>query len=325
MHWTQLLDDLDAQRDVDLRKDTREDPVLLAVDRLSEDRLGAPLTLDREAEARGEALARFADETPPGYKDADKDHPNAVGDYLIWVELLAEARRRQLPVTFVTDDAKEDWVWRDKDVRLGAHRSLVQEMHAETGCAFVLLSGTEYLRTARTSLKTAVSDDTLAQTVHSLERRWLSMFSDLHLPAAVRLAPPADLFCLHGDQPGIWKIKGHNQTPNDIDPAQLVARHKDLAAREAELIDNLSILIELQADGETDLDVEDRQLRTALAHTQTEKRAVAAALQSILSTPVDGEGAPTRSWRSNAWREHLLRLAPSPEEDGLLPPQPDGQ
>jgi hypothetical protein len=49
------------------------------------------------------------------------------GDFIIWRQLLDHARTSKVPIIFVTDDRKEDWVWREKGRTLGPHPSLRRE------------------------------------------------------------------------------------------------------------------------------------------------------------------------------------------------------
>ena len=38
-----------------------------------------------------------------------KEGSQALGDYVLWRQLLDEAAKRKLPVLLVTNDQKEDW------------------------------------------------------------------------------------------------------------------------------------------------------------------------------------------------------------------------
>lgn len=49
----------------------------------------------------------MAAQLPPGYCDSGKADPT--GDYLIFRQLMDEAKERKLPAMFITDDEKSDW------------------------------------------------------------------------------------------------------------------------------------------------------------------------------------------------------------------------
>ncbi len=57
-----------------------------------------------------EGAFRYANQIPPGYKDAEtKEGIRQYGDLIIWKELLRYARQQKCDVIFVTNDAKSDW------------------------------------------------------------------------------------------------------------------------------------------------------------------------------------------------------------------------
>jgi phosphoglycolate phosphatase-like HAD superfamily hydrolase len=98
---------------------------------------------------------------PPGYEDSDKTDPH--GDYLVWTQLLAEAKARRLPVLFVTRDVKEDWFWREKGRTLGARPELVEEARRVAGVRLIIVETTSFLHQAKRHLAARVSDETLRQ------------------------------------------------------------------------------------------------------------------------------------------------------------------
>ncbi|WP_277209227.1 PIN domain-containing protein [Isoptericola croceus] len=99
-------------------------------------------------------------ELPPGFEDAKRksDPARAAGDYLIWEELLACAKRREQDVIFVTDDIKPDW-WRKggNGSPTVPHPSLVSEFAASTGYDYFQLTTSQLLKKAA-ALDVDVSD-----------------------------------------------------------------------------------------------------------------------------------------------------------------------
>jgi hypothetical protein len=96
-------------------------------------RIGSALDWD-EVERQGKH--RYPRLVPPGYADADKKGGREYGDLAIWLELLAEAGDRKIPVLFITEDAKEDWWMREGAKTIGPRSELVQEMVDEAKCDF---------------------------------------------------------------------------------------------------------------------------------------------------------------------------------------------
>jgi rRNA-processing protein FCF1 len=145
-----------------------QDEVLARIDALFEGRVGEPMKPEVLEAARKEGQRRVTDKIPPGYKDRDKS--DSTGDYIVWRQLMTEAANRKLPVIFVTDDTKEDWVRREHGLTLGARPELREEMNREAGVPLFMLTTETFLRYAKTYLGTEVSDETVDQardfTVH---------------------------------------------------------------------------------------------------------------------------------------------------------------
>jgi hypothetical protein len=134
-----------------------EDPILIEVEEILADKIGPPI---REMDgARAEADRRFTYRVPPGYMDETKPPDRAIGDFLIWAQVIEETRRRQIPVLFVTNDDKEDWVTEQK----GPRPELVAEMRERTGQEFYLVNVRSFLALANEHMGAKVSDETITQ------------------------------------------------------------------------------------------------------------------------------------------------------------------
>jgi predicted nucleic acid-binding protein len=128
---------------------------------LLDGKIGPPLADMKAAEAEAERRIEFS--IPPGYRDAKKNPERAIGDYLIWRQLLNEATRRKLPVILVTNEQKSDWVWKELGRTLGARPELVAEMLMECSMPFHLVSVQSFLVRAQRHLGARVSESTVAQ------------------------------------------------------------------------------------------------------------------------------------------------------------------
>ncbi len=140
-----------------------EDPIFMQLEAIIEGKIGPPLPAADVASVEREGLRRIAEKIPPGYKDKHKDDPNAVGDYVLWEQMLREATVRQVPVLFVTRDAKEDWIWKEHGQTQGPRVELTEEMAARAGQPFHLVDVTSFLRHADTYLSAHISSATLEQ------------------------------------------------------------------------------------------------------------------------------------------------------------------
>lgn len=138
-----------------------DDPVLARLQKLFADRVGAPLSAEDLDIERKEAERRVQEGVPPGFKDKSKE--DAAGDYLVWCQILREAAVRQIPLVFVTRDAKGDWTQALDSGPVVGRPELLEEAKKKSGVSAVILQTSAFLRYARSALDARVSDETLRQ------------------------------------------------------------------------------------------------------------------------------------------------------------------
>jgi hypothetical protein len=84
-----------------------------------------------------EGRRRHSSQLPPGYKESAKDKEHLAegvsGDYLVWLQSVQEAERRDLDLLIVTADEKEDWYWRLRETVIGPRPELSKEFWDRTG------------------------------------------------------------------------------------------------------------------------------------------------------------------------------------------------
>ena len=165
------------------------DPIVQALEGVVEGRVGGKLSQDDFDAAVAEGKRRHANEEPPGYKEkeAEKQHlPEGVaGDYLVWVQSIAESRRRGLDLLIVTSDEKEDWYWRAKETVIGPRPELAKEFWDATGRRLFLLTPIEFMRRYKSqggnvseqALTEAEGKATLPEQVTYEERRDTAQWS----------------------------------------------------------------------------------------------------------------------------------------------------
>lgn len=151
---------VEKENDVHL-KDLDSDAVLSRLEKLLEGRVGEPMNPAEMDAAKKEGQRRVNEGLPPGYKDKNKADPT--GDYLIWAQLMTEAKKRGLPTILVTDDRKDDWYRREHGLTLGARYELREEMTAEAGVPFIIMTTGTFLLHAKNYLEVAVSSETVTQ------------------------------------------------------------------------------------------------------------------------------------------------------------------
>jgi hypothetical protein len=146
-------------------KDHSADTVLDRVDALfaKENSVGEPMKPEELEAARVEAERRGRDKIPPGYRDKNKNKGDPAGDYIVWRQLMDEAKKQKRTVVFVTDDTKEDWYQREQGQTLGARRELRVEMMDEASVLLLIMTTETFLLHAKTYLNAEVSEETVDQ------------------------------------------------------------------------------------------------------------------------------------------------------------------
>ncbi|RZO60488.1 MAG: hypothetical protein EVA89_13145 [Sandaracinaceae bacterium] len=134
-----------------------------------------------------EMRRRYKLKIPPGYKDSPKPD-GGIGDYIIWLTILAIGKDRKKPVVFVTGEEKNDWHERAANVCLVPRYELVDEFRrASNGHAFYIIQLSELL----TLLK--AEDKTVAEVRKEEERE--------------REAIEEQLTCPECGDPVLWRIR----------------------------------------------------------------------------------------------------------------------
>ncbi|MGO9221618.1 MAG: PIN-like domain-containing protein [Streptosporangiaceae bacterium] len=152
---------LAAEHSWDDARDTNTDRVLGALESLLDGHVGRQLDQAEHDTALQEAKSRAEQKRPPGYKDHSKTDEGAAGDYLIWVQVLREAKARQRDVLLITGDVKEDWWRREHGEARGPRPELVRELKEHANVKLYMLRPESLLLRARQALKIEVRDESL--------------------------------------------------------------------------------------------------------------------------------------------------------------------
>lgn len=162
-----------------------DDKIRDEVDVLFDGRVGPPYGTQEELDKiYQEGEQRYKNNRPPGFMDvkkAERDNPRAVyhyeglqirqeyGDLIVWRQILAEAKRRQIKhLIFVVDDDKEDWWWvvgsEGRQKTIGPRPELVAEIATEAGVSlFYMYKTHRFLEYAKQYLKIRVKKESIEQ------------------------------------------------------------------------------------------------------------------------------------------------------------------
>jgi hypothetical protein len=135
-----------------------DDPILAEMHQVLNGRCGPSLADDVLEMAYVEADKRYKAQIPPGYKDNDKPAPEKYGDYILWKQLLLHSEREKKPVILVTDDNKEDWLWRIRGKTMSLRPELREEFYTVTQQPIIWYSSEHFIHETL-SEKGAMLDD----------------------------------------------------------------------------------------------------------------------------------------------------------------------
>lgn len=122
-----------------------EDSIRDRVTQLFDGRVGKR---DAPPEVQKRAEARFKEGRPPGTQDKNKNGVEALGDSIIWLQLLEfGSKSNSRSLIFVTDDRKSDWWWISGGEAVCPLQVLIQEMH-EAGVSYYQYTPDAFLKHA---------------------------------------------------------------------------------------------------------------------------------------------------------------------------------
>lgn len=201
------LDELEANQP----KLTDNDPLKDRIEELFHKHVGDPPKDQTELNQLYDAARkRYEKKIPPGYMDDAKEgdflHRGLIyqpkfGDYVVWREILAFAEAQKLDsLIFITDDAKEDWWWKETmggDKILGPRPELIEEARSFGIRDFLMYSPDRFLEYSKELLNASVSTEALADvrevssnlselssvggsetSVHRIVFNWLNQYFD---------------------------------------------------------------------------------------------------------------------------------------------------
>ena len=141
-----------------------DDPTLTKLEDLLNGRIGNPFTREEFESHVKEANRRIAAKEPPGYLDAAKKGDHAYGDYFVWMQSLAQAKKLKVPVLLiVTGDTKEDWYRHVHRKWISARPELCREAYETAGCRLIMMDAARFLAKAPSYTQVQVSAETIQE------------------------------------------------------------------------------------------------------------------------------------------------------------------
>lgn len=141
--------------------DTNRDALLRELADAVKGSVGEPLPPGEMDQIVAQGRERVAKSVPPGYMDAAKGDDLALGDFLLWEQVLREASDRRNDVLLVTADVKEDWWRKEHGQTRGPRHELVTEFQERTGGRLFMTQPKRLLELAEDVLQVSVTEETL--------------------------------------------------------------------------------------------------------------------------------------------------------------------
>ena len=155
-----------AENKISYEKRIYADEIKDQLEKLLEGKVGEGFSRERLDSIIVDGKGRYEQKIPPGYCDVKKGGDSIVfadicrpyGDYIVWLQIIEQAKSTSKPVVFITGDAKDDWWASFQGKTLGPHPQLVQEFLQLVGQNFYMYPPDRFLETAIKYLKQDASD-----------------------------------------------------------------------------------------------------------------------------------------------------------------------
>lgn len=162
------LDELERKRQ-QLADQILNDEIKNQLGELLFNKIGEEFTDDELADFSKIAEKRYQTNTPPGFKDKNKDSDQSVnfyrkyGDFFIWKQILIKAKQEDASVIFITEDRKDDWWLRFKGKIISPRPELMREFDREIGKYFYMYQTDKFLEYSKIFLNKTITDETITE------------------------------------------------------------------------------------------------------------------------------------------------------------------
>ncbi|MGY4816167.1 PIN-like domain-containing protein [Pseudomonas chlororaphis subsp. piscium] len=155
-----------AKNKLACEKRINSDEIKDQLELLLEGKVGAGFTREQLDKIIIDGKGRYEQKTPPGFCDVKKGGDSIVfadvcrpyGDYIVWLQIIDQAKVLNKPVVFVTGDTKDDWWASFQGKTLGPHPQLIQEFLLLVGKDFYMYPPDRFLERASQYLNRDASE-----------------------------------------------------------------------------------------------------------------------------------------------------------------------
>ncbi len=168
--FDKLVEELDANKSVHEAR-IGSDEIKDLLGELFEGKVGKRFDKNRLEQVIKDGAGRYEEKIPPGYRDIKKGGDSKVfadlckpyGDYILWLQIIEQAKEVNRPVIFVTGDGKDDWWMTFQGRTIGPSPQLIEEFILETNNSFYMYSPDRFLERANSYLKQETSPEAMIE------------------------------------------------------------------------------------------------------------------------------------------------------------------
>ncbi|MFZ2026340.1 MAG: PIN domain-containing protein [Microgenomates group bacterium] len=164
----------------------KEDKILEAITECFADCTGNPYLPEKLLKSHEEAQKRIDNKIPPGYLDNKKDIPEKYGDYIVWEQIIDNAKETKKSVIFITRDQKEDWWQKIHEETISARYELIRELKDKAEVRLYMYETSNFIKHAKQSLQLTLKANTISEIKEITE-------SDKRLAEAIIASQVTDL------------------------------------------------------------------------------------------------------------------------------------
>ena len=151
------------------------DEIFNKIDKLFNGKITEKFEKEKIKQIYQDGKLRFDKKIPPGYEDNKKPEDKKYGDLIFWLQILNKSKTENKSVILISDERKEDWIWKLKNGKtIGPRQELIEEMKTFSGKDFHMYSSERFLNFGQMYFKESVNDKAI-QEIESIKKSDLAI------------------------------------------------------------------------------------------------------------------------------------------------------
>lgn len=140
------------------------DKIFDKIDEIFKNKITKKFDEEKISEIYKEGNDRYEKKIPPGYEDNKKPVNRKFGDLVFWKEILEKSKTNKKSIILISDERKEDWIWKLRNGKtIGPRQELVEELKEYSGKSFHIYSTERFLNFGQTYLNENVNNKAILE------------------------------------------------------------------------------------------------------------------------------------------------------------------